>query len=80
MTSCMNKLSWIFLPNLDRRRWELDQLGCFSVFPIPFHIDDFRLPSAVLVTRWNKHIPIKVNIFSGGVLDRILTKKNLNHQ
>lgn len=46
----------------DRWNWELDNSGIFSVSSIRRYIDDFRLLVGGIVTRWNKFVPIKVNV------------------
>lgn len=47
----------------DGWRWELDQSGCLSVRSVRAHLDHSLLPSSDKIIRWNKHMPIKVNVF-----------------
>nr|KAJ0194892.1 hypothetical protein LSAT_V11C700371630 [Lactuca sativa] len=47
----------------DKWVWNLDNLRYFSVKSTRNWIDDSRLPSGSLPTRWNRSVPIKINVF-----------------
>nr|KAJ0222724.1 hypothetical protein LSAT_V11C200053840 [Lactuca sativa] len=62
----------------DKRVWNLDNSGCFSVKSIRNWIDDSRLPSGPLPIRWNRSVQIKINVFIWHLLiDRLLVKSKL---
>lgn len=52
LTSIPDKWSWVF-----------GSSGTFSVNTIRRQIDSVRLPVGNIAMRWNKYVPIKVNIF-----------------
>nr|KAJ0208350.1 hypothetical protein LSAT_V11C500259680 [Lactuca sativa] len=58
----------------DRWYWELDSTGLFSVKSIRRYIDDVRLLVGGAITRWNKYVRIKVNVF---MLDKLPLRANL---
>ncbi|GKC44367.1 RNA-directed DNA polymerase, eukaryota, partial [Tanacetum coccineum] len=57
---------------------DLNGDGVFRVKDVRNLLDEFFLPRAVVLTRWVKNIPIKVNIFVWKLaLDRLPTRANL---
>lgn len=64
----------------DAWRWELDSTRVFfSVQSVRCHINDFRLSVGNFITRWNRFITIKVDVFMWWVLlDQIPMKSNVD--
>ncbi|KAL4591374.1 hypothetical protein LXL04_004335 [Taraxacum kok-saghyz] len=63
----------------DRWRWTLNGLEDFSVSSARNHIDSIVLPNIPCHTRWNKLVPIKVNVFIWRLfLDRLPFRWNLS--
>lgn len=62
----------------DRWGWALDPTDVFTVSSTRYHIDNIWLNSNGLPTRWNKQLPIKVNLFIWRLLlNRLPTRDNL---
>ncbi|KAL4559565.1 hypothetical protein LXL04_031708 [Taraxacum kok-saghyz] len=58
--------------------WELNVSLEFSVAVVRSHLDEVRLPSGSTHTRWNRFLPIKINVFVWRVaLNRLPTRCNL---
>ncbi|GKB78475.1 RNA-directed DNA polymerase, eukaryota, reverse transcriptase zinc-binding domain protein [Tanacetum coccineum] len=65
--------------NDDRWVWELESTGDFSVSSIRNLIDKKFLPNVELKTRWNKFIPIKINIHTWKIMTNSLpTRFNIS--
>ncbi|GKE17669.1 RNA-directed DNA polymerase, eukaryota, reverse transcriptase zinc-binding domain protein, partial [Tanacetum coccineum] len=65
----------------DRWTWKLEKSGEFSVASIRKLIDDKTLPSSDYITRWNKSVPIKVNVHAWKVMTSSLpTRFNISRR
>ncbi|GJQ93922.1 putative reverse transcriptase domain-containing protein [Tanacetum coccineum] len=65
----------------DRWSWKLEKSGEFSVASIRKLIDDKTLPSSDYITRWNKSVPIKVNVHAWKVMTSSLpTRFNISRR
>ncbi|KAL4584362.1 hypothetical protein LXL04_008962 [Taraxacum kok-saghyz] len=63
---------------LSRDHVDADPNGIFSVMSARVYVDEVFLPAVEVETRWNKYMPIKVNVFVWrALLNRIPTRKNL---
>lgn len=63
---------------LDKWVWNFDILRCFSVKSTRNWIDDSRLPSGSMPTRWNCSVPIKINVFIWRLMmDRLHVRSKL---
>ena len=62
----------------DRWTWDLDHSGEFSVRFLRQHLDGIRLPVVAQPTRWNRAVPIKINVFLWRVmLNRLSCRSQL---
>ncbi|CAH1421339.1 unnamed protein product [Lactuca virosa] len=62
----------------DKCIWDLDPSGIFSVSSTRNWVDVMRLPLGSFPTRWNRFVPIKINIFLWRViLDRMSVRVKL---
>ncbi|KAL4590496.1 hypothetical protein LXL04_003427 [Taraxacum kok-saghyz] len=67
-----------FYQRADKWTWELETSGDFTVQSIRSYLDGDRLPVAAHSTRWNRSVPIKINIFLWRViLNRLPSRAQL---
>ncbi|GJY38021.1 RNA-directed DNA polymerase, eukaryota [Tanacetum coccineum] len=67
--------------NSDRRIWELEDTGVFSVASVRRKIDDLMLPRVDYITRWNNFVPIKVNVHAWKTMGNALpTRFNISRR
>nr|GEY85199.1 RNA-directed DNA polymerase, eukaryota [Tanacetum cinerariifolium] len=67
--------------NNDSWTWNLEKSGMFSVASVRKMIDDALIHSPNLNYRWNKYVPIKVNILVWKILNNSLpTKFNISRR
>lgn len=65
--------------SLDKWRCNLEPSGDFTVKSVRQHIDNVVFSTVDIITRWNRFVPIKVNIFVWRlVLDCLPTRMNLD--
>ncbi|KAL4591545.1 hypothetical protein LXL04_004514 [Taraxacum kok-saghyz] len=65
----------------DKWRWELNGSLEFSVAAIRAHLDASTLPTGASPTRWNRFVPIKINVFAWRVaFNRLPTRLNLEQK
>ncbi|GJX71178.1 RNA-directed DNA polymerase, eukaryota [Tanacetum coccineum] len=82
MDNLMSNLEGYILPNMhDRWRWSLSGDGNFSVASVRNLIDDKILDVMGSKTRWNKSVPIKINILAWRLkLDKLPSRLNLSRR
>ncbi|GKC07019.1 RNA-directed DNA polymerase, eukaryota, reverse transcriptase zinc-binding domain protein [Tanacetum coccineum] len=82
MDNLMSNLEGYILPNMhDRWRWSLSGDGNFSVASVRNLIDDKILDVVGSKTRWNKYVPIKINILAWRLkLDKLPSRLNLSRR
>ncbi|GJU48215.1 RNA-directed DNA polymerase, eukaryota, reverse transcriptase zinc-binding domain protein, partial [Tanacetum coccineum] len=80
--SMLAKVEGVVLGNSkDRWSWSLSGSGDFSVASVRKLIDDKTLPEVYSKSRWNKVVPIKVNILAWKVkLDCLPTRINISRR
>ena len=67
----------VMLDNRDGWKWALTSIG-FSVASAQKYIDEHILHGGLKSTRWNRNVPIKVNVFMWRlILDKLPTMVNM---
>nr|GEX49538.1 putative RNA-directed DNA polymerase, eukaryota, reverse transcriptase zinc-binding domain protein [Tanacetum cinerariifolium] len=62
-------------------KWSLDATGGYSVASAPTFVDDTMLETDFMATRWNRSIPIKVNVFLWRLhLNKLPSRVNLDRK
>ncbi|GKC07647.1 RNA-directed DNA polymerase, eukaryota, reverse transcriptase zinc-binding domain protein, partial [Tanacetum coccineum] len=65
----------------DSWTWNLEKSGMFSVASVRKMIDDTLIHSPTLISRWNKYVPIKVNVLVWKALNNsIPTRFNISRR
>ena len=65
MTQLQELLATVQVRDLpDKWRWELNGSLEFSVAAVRAHLDASTLPNGTRPTRWNRFVPIKINVFT----------------
>ncbi|XP_071729040.1 uncharacterized protein [Rutidosis leptorrhynchoides] len=78
LTSLILDLGSVSLSNSnDEWTWKIGKDGLYHVSDVRKVLDDFHLPSSSYHMRWNKYIPLKINIFIWRlIMDRLPSRVN----